>query len=768
MTNCWNKILNALSAKVDDFDFKVWLAPIVAQTGERSLTLCLQGASSYMLHRLEKKMGGLIRQAAAQIFDCRPDEVVMNIGGAAMLPGLTDARSANATRDVRAAGSAPVPGTREQGVQAKPAGQASQAKAQPQAQDKPSTKEQHQQTAATRTSVRVGAAPARIARAQGARSVAQTRQTAQGQIGTQSGTKTAAKPFTATDRIAQGTPGHGEPQHACQEKATENRAQARQVEAGAKGEGQTTRSQTEAGVAQKAAPAASKTAASTATQTPRVTAMAEPSLPLTAPAMAACAAPAAGRARAASAGMASSQASTQASMSPFVAASMQAQAFASPVSAVPMGAMVTDNGVKASAMQAMGAMAGSLTGTMGAMGGSIPGSMTGSMPSITTVGADGSRSTYTMAAQPLVRNLPLDQAATLSGDALNRKQWRYTFADFVVGPTNAMALTAAQDVCRPKSFVETLFVSSEPGLGKTHIVQSAVRQILEDRGPTARVAYLTAEDFYARFRMGLRNDSLDDFTSRVRALDFLLIDDVQFLFGKHKTQELLMSLVKQLQGKGSKVVITSRFMSKDLTKDLDSQLVSLIASGVQASMDAPDYAMRCEIVRRKAASHGISLDEEVVALLATHLEGDVRRIESCLQTLFLRMKVMGVGASPDLALEVLSKFGCSQDKQDGPLPTFEDFMGCVSQCYGLTESQICSCIRRRNFVEARNVLFYLARKHTSMTLAQIGAKVNKRHSTVIKGIATIEHSLTSQTKSGRQTAHLVELIEKNAGCARCA
>ena len=90
--------------------------------------------------------------------------------------------------------------------------------------------------------------------------------------------------------------------------------------------------------------------------------------------------------------------------------------------------------------------------------------------SMTTRSADGTQTTWTMAPQPLIKTLPLDQAATISGDALLRKQWRYTFDDFVVGPTNAMAMTAAQDMCRPNSYVETLFVSSEPGLGKTHIV----------------------------------------------------------------------------------------------------------------------------------------------------------------------------------------------------------------------------------------------------------------------------------------------------------
>lgn len=379
-------------------------------------------------------------------------------------------------------------------------------------------------------------------------------------------------------------------------------------------------------------------------------------------------------------------------------------------------------------------------------------------------GPDSNGNQWTMAPQALINSLPLNQAATLSGDALMRKQWRFSFDDFVVGPSNAMAMTAAQDVCRPKSYVETLFLSSEPGLGKTHIVQSAVRQILEDRGTNAKVAYLTGDEFYTRFRMGLVNDNLEDFMARVRALDFLLVDDIQALRGKSKTQELLLSLVKHLQDRGSRVVFSSRFMPKEL-KSLDSQLVSLVSSGIQTNMDAPDYQMRCEILRRKARAQNAVLPEEVVAMLAKGLEGDVRQIESCLKTLLLKSKVINSGVTPELAMEILSQFGSPRKDKIG-LPSIEALLGCVSREYGLTEKQICSCLRRRNFVEARNVLFYLARKYTNLTLVQIGARVNKRHSTVIKGIATVEQSMTSDTASGRQTQHVVHLIEKTAGCVK--
>ncbi len=367
-----------------------------------------------------------------------------------------------------------------------------------------------------------------------------------------------------------------------------------------------------------------------------------------------------------------------------------------------------------------------------------------------------------LAAQPLVRSLPLDRGATITGDAAIRKQWPYSFDDFVVGNGNAMVMNAARDLCRSGSFVETLFVSSEPGLGKTHIVKSTVRQILEDRGSDARVAYLTGDDFYARFRYGLVNNTLDDFMERVRALDFLLVDDLQSLRGKNRTQEALLSVVKHLHDRGSRVVFASRYMAREL-KQLDPQLVSMVSSGIQASIEAPDYQMRCEILRRKARAQQMSLPEETIAVLADGLEGDVRTMESCLQTLLYKTHVLNTHATPEMAAEVLEQL-VGPRREKTVLPTLDSLIGCVSREYGLTEQQLCSCLRRRHYVEARNVLFYLARKYTTMTLVQIGARVNKRHSTVIKGIATIEESLNSETLSGRQTARVVQHIEKTAGC----
>lgn len=365
----------------------------------------------------------------------------------------------------------------------------------------------------------------------------------------------------------------------------------------------------------------------------------------------------------------------------------------------------------------------------------------------------------------LLPQAPLNRPVTGSGQALAQKISRFSFENFVVGPTNKMAFAAAEDVCRAGGCVDTLFLSSGSGLGKTHIAQSVAQRLLRERGDQARVAYLTAEDFYSRFRSGIRSNTLDVFTDQIRGLDFLLLDDVQFLHNKIKTQEHLESLVKYLQNRGSKVVFTSQFQPREL-KAVDPQLISLICSGIRADMGLPTFEMRREILQRKASVHQVVLPDEVTNLIASNITGDIRELESCLQTLLLKMRVFKTPLTPEMALEVLAQFG--PQASAGVEPSFEDIMHYVSEGFGLTEEQICSRLRRREIVVARNTLFYLVRKHTHLTLQEIGSRVNKRHSTVIKGISAVEHEISSASPSGRQISRVISLIERNTGIAASA
>lgn len=334
--------------------------------------------------------------------------------------------------------------------------------------------------------------------------------------------------------------------------------------------------------------------------------------------------------------------------------------------------------------------------------------------------------------------------------------WRYSFADFVVGPTNNMAVAAAQDVSRSSGCVRTLFMNSAPGLGKTHLAQAVGRAIAEERSG-ARVGYLTAEDFASRFVASLRTHEVENFKTRFRDLDVLLLEDVHFFQGKEKMQDMALAVVKSLQAKGGRVIFTSSFSPREL-QHVDSQLVSHFCSGILTDIGRPTEEMRRHILERKAKNFQVLLPDPVCELLACRLDGDVRQMESCLNSLIFKARLLNCGLNIDLAMEVLSQYAevsCGPD-----LPTI---IRLVCESYGLNERQLASRSRRKECVMGRNTVYYLARKHTELTLEEIGGKFNRRHSTVIKGITSVERELSKETTLGRQIARAVKLIERNAG-----
>ena len=349
------------------------------------------------------------------------------------------------------------------------------------------------------------------------------------------------------------------------------------------------------------------------------------------------------------------------------------------------------------------------------------------------------------AIRPAQGHLPLQSAAP------GALRWRYHFDDFVVGPTNAVAVAAAQDICRPASCVDTLFVSADSGLGKTHLIHAIGRCLCQQQGQ-ARVGYLTAEDFTTRFVMAMRSGQMDHFKGGLRDLDVLLLDDVHFFQGKEKTQEEALATIKSLQARGSRVVLTSSFTPRELN-NVDSQLVSYFCSGLLANMDKPSVDMRRSILAHKARFHQVMLPDAVTDLLAQRLNNDVRQLESCLNNLIFKARHLNRQICLELAMDVLGQFAEVETSLD-----VESIITMVCESYGLSLRQLTSRSRRHECVLARNTIYYLARKHTELSLQEIGEKFNRRHSTVIKGITAIERHLSLRTPLGRELERTIESV----------
>jgi len=335
--------------------------------------------------------------------------------------------------------------------------------------------------------------------------------------------------------------------------------------------------------------------------------------------------------------------------------------------------------------------------------------------------------------------------------------FRHSFDDFVVGPCNQLAYAAATNIIEASAPVDMVFLSAGSGLGKTHLTQAVGRALcIEADKRQVRMEYLTAEEFTSQFINASRFGGLDEFKERFRDLDMLLLEDVHFLRGKDRTQEELLSTIKSLQARGGRVVLTSSFAPNDLN-GLDSQLVSRFCSGFVTAMHRPDRDTRLHILEEKARRQCMILPNRVADLLADRITGDVRLLESCLHNLMLQAKFNGNTVSEEMALEVIRSVA-----RTSPNLSLEDVVSLICRSFDLTPAQLASKSRRQNLVVARNTAFFLLRKHTDLTLEEIGDRFNRKHSTVIKGITAVEREMSRRTSLGSQIEHAVSSIERSA------
>ena len=350
---------------------------------------------------------------------------------------------------------------------------------------------------------------------------------------------------------------------------------------------------------------------------------------------------------------------------------------------------------------------------------------------------------------------PLTLPMKTRAPELIKDRFRFSYDGFVVGPGNELAYVASKGICDKSLSAEQLFISSAPGLGKTHLIQAMGRHMCQEDGVDAspRVAYLSAEEFANRLVVAIKTRQLEQFKSAFREnVDVLLLEDVHFFRDKPRIQDELLNTLNALNSRGCRLVFTSSFLPRDLS-GLDNQLLSRINSGFLAVIDKPDLVTRKRILERKAAVHQVLLPDDVSTLLADRLHADVRQLESCLQNLLLKAKLLNCNLSVDLAWDVLRHY----DLEAKPL-TLDDIVAYVCDVYRLSREQLVSKSRKRQYVLARNTAFLLARQHTELSLADIGNRFNRRHSTVVKGITSLERHLSLRTPLGREIERTMQSL----------
>ncbi len=316
----------------------------------------------------------------------------------------------------------------------------------------------------------------------------------------------------------------------------------------------------------------------------------------------------------------------------------------------------------------------------------------------------------------------------------------YTFDQFMVGESNMLARSACDAIASNSlTFGNCLFMNSDTGLGKSHLTQGVVHHVMQN-SPGTRMQYLTAQQFSAEMVKGIRNKTMEQFSNRfINGCDLLLVEDVHTLTGKTKTQEELNNVLDFLIKSGKRVILTSAVPPRKL-KGLDEDFRSRMMSGLVTGINAPEYATRVSIIRHKAKVSELDLSEELVDYLASHLHGDVRRIESVLIGIRAKSCVRGIAPDLDLVREVLH--GLVGHEQNLTGTTIRDFVGCQ---FNVSVDELCSRSRKKSVTFPRQVAMFLTRKYTRESLADIGNYYNRDHSTVLHSIKVITRDMSRKT-----------------------
>lgn len=322
----------------------------------------------------------------------------------------------------------------------------------------------------------------------------------------------------------------------------------------------------------------------------------------------------------------------------------------------------------------------------------------------------------------------------------------YNFDNFVVGSNNKEAYMAALACAsNPKSLpFNPLFIYGASGLGKTHLL-CAVGNYYKENFPSKKVSYIASSSFVQEVVDAIKNNRIDQLKNELNNIDLLLVDDIQALSGKEKTNEIFFSVYNELFNKRHQIIITSdRAPSK--IKDIEERMVSRFKQGLTVTITSPEYDTACEILKMKLTQHGIDLndvDDEAISFLATNFSKDVRALEGALTRLLFYSINFSENNRISLKL-TLEAFKDHQTPKNKKISDIEasDIINAVADYYGLTRQQLVSKTRTKNLANARHIAMYLCRNLLDISYLQIGNEFGgKDHTTVLSACEKISDLL---------------------------
>ena len=329
----------------------------------------------------------------------------------------------------------------------------------------------------------------------------------------------------------------------------------------------------------------------------------------------------------------------------------------------------------------------------------------------------------------------------------------YTFDTFVEGDCNRLCRSAGFSVAVDPGATpfNPLYIYGDSGLGKTHIAQ-AIGMEAKQRRPSMQVLYVSMNKFQAQFTNAVRSGEINDFIHFYQMLDMLIIDDIQELAGKEKTQNAFFNIFNHLHLSNKQLILTSDKPPVEL-KDIEQRLITRFKWGLSTQLLQPDYETKVKIIRNKAVKLNAEVPQEVVEFLAENINANVREIEGALSSLVANASFLGKKISITLAREILKVYVQFNQREI----TIEHIRKVVCEYMGLSAEVFNSPKRTREIAQARQIAMYLSKQHTKAPLTTIGAAIGgKNHATVLHACKAISNLM----ETDKVFCHQVEEIEK--------
>lgn len=331
----------------------------------------------------------------------------------------------------------------------------------------------------------------------------------------------------------------------------------------------------------------------------------------------------------------------------------------------------------------------------------------------------------------------------------NNLQPKYQFENFIKGESNQLARAAAYSVSeRPgETSFNPLFIYGGVGLGKTHLIQAIGNRILS-KDPNKKVLYLSSSDFSARFIDAILVNKVNEFSNFYQKLDVLIIDDIQFLMNKEKTQDLFFHIFNSLHQLNKQIILSSDKPPKDLN-GMNERLISRFQWGLSADIQPPDFETRMAILKNKSEKFGIHLEHGMLEYIAYNVTSNIRELEGCLIKILASKSLSNKEIEMNLVKKIVKEVSTTKQVN----VSIDQITKAVCEFLKVEENKVREKNRRKEVVLARQIAMYLSKEITKSSLKTIGLHFGGRdHSTVI-------HSYDSVTQMMQEDANIKEMVD---------